>query len=156
MNACRQRTLAASSGARNERGNPAAHPEPVDGFGPRLVDAERRQLVVRDATGKRLRGLPQQVGSGTPEHEEPGRVPRPVHQHAQQLEEPRLALHLVDDDESPGGFERQHRIREPRLVGRVFEIEGRDRLRLCPAHAARQRRLANLPRTDESDDRKLA
>ena len=78
----------------------------------------------------------------------------PVREDPQQTKESFLSLDLVDDHEPLQRFERELGIGKRRLVRRVFEVEEGDRLPLAADQGAGERRLSDLPRADETDDRK--
>ena len=123
-------------------------------LGAGFTEAEGRKLVVGDASRERFRRLPEQFRSGAAQNEKVRGVVGPVHEDSQQAKEPFLALDLVDDHEPPERFERELGIGKRRLVRRVFEVEEGDRPPLAADQGAGERRLSDLPRADETDNRK--
>ena len=104
------------------------------------------------------RAFPKTAGAARvrrcPEREKARGVVGSVREDPQQTKESFLALDLVDDHEPLQRFERELGIGERRLVRRVFEVEEGDRLPLAADQGAGERRLSDLPRADETDDRK--
>lgn len=111
--------------------------------------------MVRDPSRKGFGRLAEQSGSGAAEHQEARLVVGPVHEHPQESKDPRAPLNLVDDDQSPEGFEREPGVGEPCFVGRILQIEQGDGPFVAAGQTAGECRLADLPRADEADDRKL-
>ena len=84
---------------------------------------ETVENVKGDAPGERLGSLPQQFGRGAPEHKEASRRPRTIGQNAQQLEDARQPMDLVQDHQATQGAELESGIFQPGEVDRVFQIE---------------------------------
>jgi len=62
-----------------------------------------------------------QIARRTAQHEAPCRIVRPIRQHAENWEQVRTALDLVDDHEAPQSVEGDARVRQP------FELAGSSR-----------------------------
>ena len=92
-------------------------------------------------------------GRGAAEDEEARGVPGPVGQHAEQREEIRPPLDLVDDDEAPQGLEREAGVREPCDVRGILEVEERGRPSTALHDVAGQGGLADLARAQDPHDR---
>lgn len=130
----------------------AAQPQPVEGGGADFVQSEAADLVEGDAAGQRLGRLLQQGGTGAAEDEEAGRRARPVGEDAQQGEDLRPPLDLVEDDESAQRPQVPSGLPEASDVGRILQIEeGRAAIAACDR--ARQGRLSDLTQAEDRDDR---
>lgn len=80
---------------------------------------------------------------------------RSVGQDAEQLEQLRQALDLVQHDEPSQGTKLEAGFGEPSLVGWVFEVEPRDRTIARRRQLSSQSRLADLSRAQQNDDGEL-
>jgi len=108
-----------------------------------------------DPPGQGLRGLADQVARGAAEDEEARRIPGAVDEHAQEREQLRGTLDLVDDDQPAQPLQGQLGLGQGREVGRVFQVEAGDRGvgQAVGVHAC-QRGLAALPRAEQRDHRR--
>ena len=141
--------LSSSLSARNARGKPPRSHRRSSFSEP--TSAEPSQFVDLDPAGEGFAALPQQVGTGAPQHQEPGWNALAVGEDAQHREQLRPPLDLVEDHQPPQPTERGHGFVEPGQAQRVLEVEivrriGRNEL-------SRERRLAALSRSDERDHR---
>jgi hypothetical protein len=107
-------------------------------------------IDVADTAGEAFRDATDQPRVCPAEDQELGRVPRPVGEHPENLEEFWKALDLVDDDEALERLEGVHRSREPCQVGWVFEVE-KSRM-AAPGDRSGEGRLAGLARTEQGHD----
>ena len=120
---------------------------------PVLVDLDRLesgQLQVLDTSGQRLGRLPQQVGPGAAEDQEPAPGVS-VDQDPQDREQVAPALHFIDDGNSGNGLQRGHRLVQTCEIERIFEVEVRGRV--GRHDLPRQGRLPALPGSHDGDDR---
>ena len=145
-------SLALGSG-QERAGESPPQPETLGPSRSDVLEREAAELVVGDAAGEGLRGLAQQVGRGAAEDEEAGGVPGPVGEHAEQGEEIRPPLDLVDDDETPQGLEREAGVGEPGDVGGILEVEEGGRSPTALHDVAGQSGLADLARAQDPHDR---
>ena len=137
-------------------GEPASQPQLLrgDAVGSRLVDVDPTQFDVRDPAGQALRGHLDQVEGRRPEEQElPGPEARPtvvVNDAAQGGEQLGDAVDLVQDHQV-GGLVPQVGVRivEAATVGRPLQVEVGGAPRPAVSEFARQRRLADLPWTQE-------
>src|SRR3990172_2178134 len=125
----------------------AAKPEPRDRLDSRLVEGEPTDLDHLHPASERLARLPEEARRSASQKQELRWRSVAIDENAEHLEELRCPLNLVDDHQPPQGLERRHRRLELRLDARILEIEvvgsaGWD-------EAARERRLADLARTDQ-------
>ena len=90
------------------------------------------------------------------QHQEARGGIRPVRQHTQHGEEVRQPLNLVEHDEPAQTLKTELGIGEPREALRVLKVEQGDGPRKTLGHEPRQRRLSDLARPQDADNRALA
>lgn len=78
---------------------------------------------------------------------------RPVGEHAEDGEDLRQTLDLVEDHEAPKSLEREERLGEAAKIGRALEIEERRRSPEAGRQLSRQGALSDLSGTEQRDDR---
>ena len=127
-------------------------PEALAIFDPDFIEGETFQLMENHAACEGLRSLAEELRRGASQDQEPGGVPGPIGQNAQDLKKAGEPLDLVDDDEPLGLFEREHGIVESRHVLWILQVEV-DRWRIHPSHhMAGQGRLPDLPGAHDADN----
>ena len=133
----------------------AAHPEPVLVLGSHLVEREAAHVDERDAPGQGLGHAPDQVPGGAAQKQEDGLPLRVVADRAENLEELRDALHLVDHDQPLAASKEPLRSRAERLAnGGHFQVVDRGGPRPRRHDLLGERRLADLPGAQEGGDRR--
>ena len=132
----------------------AAHPEPVLAPRPGLGEREAAHVHEEDAPRQRLGHAPDQIPGGAAQQQE-DRVPVPVvTDRAQDLEQPRHPLHLVDDHQALAPAEQPLGGLGQRRPGRGhLQVEDRGRPRPRGRHLPGQGRLAHLPGAQQGDHR---
>ena len=153
MKPSRQRRLAGAERARYESGKPPrSHSRSRSSD---LPKPEAVQLVERNPPGQRLGRLTEKLGGRASQHEESGRCPRPVREHAQQREHLGKPLDLVEHHQSTQRPQLESGIGEPCEIGRVLQVEPPRptavRCRQLPGESG----LPDLTGAEESDDREL-
>ena len=61
-------------------GEPTTKPKTLESIESDLFKCESMEFEIGDSAGEGFRALPEQVGRGTPQHEEAARSPRPIGQ----------------------------------------------------------------------------
>ena len=125
-----------------------AQPQPACRASPHLVEREAAELVEGDAAGERLGRLAEQLGSRAPQHEEASAA-RLVGQYAQGREQLGAPLHLVDDNQAAKTAQGEHGVVEAREIGGILEVEVLRRPGPLGEQLSRQRRLADLSRSED-------
>ena len=148
----RQARLSFSDGARVGAWKTAAPPERPQVAGTGLRQVEAGHVDELDAASQRLGHAAHDVGRSAAEDEKTGVAAGPVHEDAEDVEELRANLNLVQHGESPNLAQDQFGVAEPANVSLRFEVEdgcvpGRDEL---PG----QRRLAALAGSEQGRDRR--
>ena len=141
-------------GRQKRRREAAPLPQWMQRFGTGFAELQRCQLEMADPPGQGFGGLADQVARGTAEDEEARRIPGTVDKHAQEREQLRGTLDLVDDDQPAQPLQGQLGLGQGREVGRVFQVKAGDRGvgQAVGVHAC-QRGLAALPRAEQRDHR---
>jgi hypothetical protein len=80
------------------------------------------------------------------QHQEPGRGPRTIWEHAQKRKEVRTLLDLVQHHQPAQPLQSEFRVLEPRKIGWTLEVEEGYGSLLALCQPAGQRRLPNLAR----------
>jgi len=129
------------------------HPAPqcVHRFGAELGDAEAAYFDSLHPPGQGLTALPHQFARSATKYEESGRAAPTVGKYAQDGEEVRAALDLVDDDQPLQRFQCRPGFVQARQTHRVLQVE--IVRRILREQLPHQGRLPSLPGTDEHHDR---
>jgi hypothetical protein len=133
----------------------APAPQTILALGSNLAEIEAAQVDEPHPPREGLGGAFEQGRRGTAENQKSGLRLVPIDQYAQDFEQLRLALHLVDDDESIQRGEGAHRRRELADIERGFQVE-EFAGRLIGAQHMRQGGLSALSRPENGDARMAA
>jgi hypothetical protein len=122
-------------------------------IGADVVHAKPVELVIRDSAGERFRCLFQEMRGGAAKDEKARWAAWPVSKDAQQREQVRASLDLVDDDQPSEVGQCRRRVVQAMKVGGKLEIEKRDAATRSCRELASQRRLAYLTWPNDGDHR---
>ena len=125
-------------------------------WAPDFIQRETPKAVVGNTSGQGLGGLPQKVRGSTPEDEEATRPLRAVRQDAQDREQIRVALNLVNDDQPLQTLENQHGFGQTGQVFGILQVVEVGRPPQAFRKHSGQRSLADLSCADDPDHRESA
>jgi hypothetical protein len=139
----------------------AAHPELASGIArsSELTDVDRRELNVRDATGKRLGALSHQVERGRTQQEEVSGLlsggAAIIDDASEDFEQTRYTMDLIDNNQF-AGLRAQKRIRviQAATIGGPLEVKVHRLGAPCRRDAPGQGRFADLTRAEQDHARR--
>ena len=122
-----------------------------------LVQPEPPELVIDNAACERLRRLSQQIRRGAAKNQEASRQRAPIREYAQEREKVRAALDLVDHDQPRQWLQNEAGVvHQPVQIRGIFQIQPMRGAGVTSGDLSRQRRLPDLPRSENRNDRKRA
>ena len=149
----RQSALTSIEGARNDRGKPPRSQRSSPAPAPTSSSARPVKLVVDDPPREGLRGLAEQVGRSAAEDQVPSLRLRAIDEDAEDREEVRTPLDLVDDHQALQMAEGELGLIKACEVVRVLQVVASGETLATVYDLPRERSLAHLPSAEKRDYR---